>query len=414
MFLYLVLCLSVIAAVQAGSCDNDCSGHGTCGLHDVCECFEGWAQGLTHMSGDCSDRVCPYDFAFVSNPTNKTKRHEYMECSARGICNRESGECECFPGYEGQACARTSCPNDCSGHGRCEFIHQIPMYGSIYDHAETNKGDYYTSIYLTEDKYYGWDNMKTRGCVCDPEYIGADCSMRMCPFGDDPQTVRADQTIAEKDQVIEIELITWPTIAGGWNEENGPYTNSDGGSTEAGTVFNNVDKGRSFSFIYMNKWNETFNTRPVVFPSAPSGRIINKDCMEFAVQIKEALYAIPTRQIERVSVQVDCDDANPTNITEASTRTKINITFTGEWNEGPQHMVIPNTRTCLTGGCSPIQDGLNLAPASYYNGTSTEQQISDKESVECGGRGKCDYATGMCECFQGYHGLACGSITALY
>lgn len=37
----------------------------------------------------------------------------------RGLCNRETGECECFDGFSGAACERSGCPDSCSGHGRC-------------------------------------------------------------------------------------------------------------------------------------------------------------------------------------------------------------------------------------------------------------------------------------------------------
>ena len=36
--------------------------------------------------------------------------HEYMECSNKGVCDRERGMCTCFNGYEGSACQRASCP----------------------------------------------------------------------------------------------------------------------------------------------------------------------------------------------------------------------------------------------------------------------------------------------------------------
>lgn len=32
--------------------------------------------------------------------------HYYMECSAKGLCDRKAGQCKCFPGYEGHACQR--------------------------------------------------------------------------------------------------------------------------------------------------------------------------------------------------------------------------------------------------------------------------------------------------------------------
>ena len=35
---------------------------------------------------------------------------------------------------------------------------------------------------------YTWDAVKLRGCFCDEEWQGADCSERVCPYGDDPNT----------------------------------------------------------------------------------------------------------------------------------------------------------------------------------------------------------------------------------
>ena len=42
-----------------------------------------------------------------------------VECSDAGICDRDTGACTCFDGYDGSACQRSACPNDCSGHGQC-------------------------------------------------------------------------------------------------------------------------------------------------------------------------------------------------------------------------------------------------------------------------------------------------------
>jgi len=90
-----------------------------------------------------------------------------MECSNKGICDRQAGTCECFEGYEGSACQRASCPSDCSGHGVCNSIKEIAKHdnGNIYEL---------------------WDEKATMGCVCDAGYYGADCAMRECKYGADP------------------------------------------------------------------------------------------------------------------------------------------------------------------------------------------------------------------------------------
>jgi hypothetical protein len=80
----------LVASVHA-ACDNQCSGHGTCGKNGVCECFDNWGLGLSHDSGDCSDRICPYDFAWVDNPDSKGRFHKYSECSGQGLCARGTG-----------------------------------------------------------------------------------------------------------------------------------------------------------------------------------------------------------------------------------------------------------------------------------------------------------------------------------
>ena len=63
--------------------------------------------------------------------------HYYMECSNKGTCDRSSGECTCYDGYDGAACQRASCPgypSSCSGHGVCKTIEQLAAldYGNQY------------------------------------------------------------------------------------------------------------------------------------------------------------------------------------------------------------------------------------------------------------------------------------------
>lgn len=216
-----LLLLSGLAAVSA-KCPNDCSGHGSCNVYSACECYRNW------MGADCSERMCYFGLAFVDTPAgdlntdgfistteyntrtsnvgvseiypwyagwgsrayslddsdtasvvavtqggSRGEAHFYKECSNKGICNRGTGICECFPGYSGEGCSRTACPNDCSGHGTC---------ARLVDSHPTDEGN------ESVQGYFGWDAYATQECKCDPGYFGPNCSLRKCPKGDDPVT----------------------------------------------------------------------------------------------------------------------------------------------------------------------------------------------------------------------------------
>lgn len=82
--------------------------------------------------------------------------YSFIECSGVGECNRDNGLCKCKSGYEGIACERTSCPNNCNGRGICEVIE-------------------------SDDNGYGYIHTQTR-CKCDGGYRGSDCSMSINIF----------------------------------------------------------------------------------------------------------------------------------------------------------------------------------------------------------------------------------------
>ena len=176
-----------------------------------------------HPPPQCSERICPFGNAHVDTPKGDVdgstgtlsgpsttlivgsnvypfgtteqypnldvdEGHAYMECSNKGLCNREEGNCECFPGYDGTACQRASCPNDCSGHGTCETIKELAEDKEDGDLAE----DSLTAIGMGDLsgvgnlKYELWDKTLTMGCKCDPGFTGPDCSLKLCRYGVDP------------------------------------------------------------------------------------------------------------------------------------------------------------------------------------------------------------------------------------
>merc|ERR1711981_948842 len=201
-----VLTLFSVIGFASAACPNNCAGHGTCGEATQCDCYRNW------FGADCSKRICTYSAAFVDSPvgdlngdgehgparyfdprlntkvfgidfvgggqsemyshnygyarltwaTPHDEAHFYRECANKGVCDRTTGMCSCFPGYTGEGCARTACPSNCNGHGRCRTIaDESPSYAA-------------------------WDLHHTQQCVCDPGYSGPSCSMRDCPRGADP------------------------------------------------------------------------------------------------------------------------------------------------------------------------------------------------------------------------------------
>jgi len=217
-------------------CPNGCSGHGSCDAYDNCRCAEegkstyfGYkfetSKGFNRIAdqyltgtnklltagasaqmlkkgafvqrqwtgADCSKKTCNRGVSWTkahpkvgSAPTGKsagnkdyagdgegaTLHEDFAECSDQGICNRSSGDCECFVGYEGSACQRTSCPNSCSGHGSCQSNVKFAE-----DASSANNNHAYTSA---------WDSGTHYGCKCDMGFRGANCAKKECPSKADP------------------------------------------------------------------------------------------------------------------------------------------------------------------------------------------------------------------------------------
>ena len=82
--------------------------------------------------------------------------HPLIECSGRGTCDRSSGACACTTGYTGDACQRTLCPVDCSGHGTCQSL------AFFYDEGRGGNSDVYNGI----------EGAQQYGCKCDNGFRG--------------------------------------------------------------------------------------------------------------------------------------------------------------------------------------------------------------------------------------------------
>jgi len=188
---------------------NNCNGHGTCIVStSSCACYEGWgaASDITlYRSPDCSLRTCPAGKAWSDVPSAANKAHALAECSNRGTCDKVKGECTCYPGFTGDSCQRTTCPNNCSGHGVCASLKQMARMSNALPLAPN-------SYYEGDEDGVTWDEDKLYGCVCDsswsvglgsgetqePEWFGPDCSLRHCPSGNDPRTIKDETNCQHK------------------------------------------------------------------------------------------------------------------------------------------------------------------------------------------------------------------------
>lgn len=209
----LILGVALLMAVAVDArCPNSCSGHGTCtrgtapGLPAVDSCFchtetgcddptalvSSWTFGRANhykachyawTGADCSYRTCPRGIAWADVAFGTNQAHEReVECSGSGICDRKSGECQCFDQYQGHACERLKCPTDCSGHGVC--LSARNMYRTSADDQVTGGVSVANAQGISYE--FPWDADGTQSCYCDYGFRGHDCSLRECPSGSDP------------------------------------------------------------------------------------------------------------------------------------------------------------------------------------------------------------------------------------
>ncbi|KAG3095785.1 hypothetical protein PI124_g15984 [Phytophthora idaei] len=392
-----VVALTVLLATPSfvlGACPNKCSGHGKCGLNDVCQCMQNWA------GGDCSGRQCPFTRAWHDTAQRDDDAHYYAECGNRGTCDRATGECTCDAGFIGSGCRRMQCPNDCSGHGTCEFIEELAA-----DTFHKRVGG------VASRKYTLWDQEKIMGCVCDANYEGHDCSMRSCPKGDDPLT---------PNQYDMVQAI---------------YLDKPGGEGY---------------LTYYDPYGNAYTTEKIAFGGSGVSFTSTDDDATCA-SIQTALRRLPNNVLNTVSVvAVDrfyaFSRTDLTDTTGYGTLNKIvNDAAAAFAGGGTQNKVICEVIFTSEPGTTGYQNlldcnvavhndakGQHPITAGVASGTCTAQEVYPlplgttnmlaeatpayrplTELTECSGRGTCDYDTGTCACFAGHMGLACQKQEAL-
>lgn len=285
-------------------------------------------------------------------------QHTYTECSSQGICDRKTGICECFAGYNGLGCRYTTCPNSCSGHGMCL---QNAKANTEYD--TTNSFGFFGSQY--------WDAYKSMRCVCDRGFSGYDCTERICPHGDDVLTTCGAE-VAFDVQTINLDF--------------------------NGAVISTVEeKSRFFTLSYVDGFNGHYTTAPIPVMNTVEAT---------AALTQLALEALPNDAIPSVQVSG----------TETLSTQSLFVTFSDASTSGIQTdlacMVRPVDEVCEAGQQPRVDSSLAAEDFTcVLEGHLSKDPADFEENAECGNRGICDKTTGKCACFLGHAGEACATLS---
>ncbi|XP_040000537.1 tenascin-N [Xiphias gladius] len=109
----------------AAGVDTSCSGHGTY-QHDTCSClcnpgWEGQDCSVSSCPDECNDNGRCVDGKCVCH--QGYTGHDCSQLMCPDNCNDKGhcvdGKCVCFPHFTGEDCSIQKCPNDCNGNGQC-------------------------------------------------------------------------------------------------------------------------------------------------------------------------------------------------------------------------------------------------------------------------------------------------------
>lgn len=456
-------------------CPNSCSGHGECESYDQCNCqLEGvvinpkgnqfkrateYGQSITKQAAwtgaDCSLMKCPRGISWVeaamddtvdnngvtNSESNKFCEHKLsVECSDKGLCDRTTGQCTCFPGYTGAACQRTQCPNDCSGHGICQsnikFAQDatIMMDPSLYNQYGFNADFDYLVSY---DQ--AWDSGLHFGCKCDIGYRGPDCSLVECPSDDDPlddfcddgrnglgyvEFVGSEYYFSADTGALDPQEAPLPNKLLLFVEayETSDLTNADNGckiTTNGHYKLTNPDQALG-EVIRNSVHNQIDNAgararsgvQDARFPGTNSAQARTQACIKALKDDSACNTALQTggafdtskivadpnllgntaSSVSGKTCQVLCDEATLTSA-------QSNIGAVAQISKGAS----PGAANGIFKGAADLSGSTSDCVNGVFCG-------GRRFGEPCSGRGLCNYQDGTCQCHSGYAGNACQQV----
>eukprot|EP00941_MAST-03F_sp_MAST-3F-sp1_P005454 g5454.t1 len=436
-----------------------CMGHGVCSYNPAykCTCSNGWTGAV------CDLRTCPYGKAWFSPPEDNDNAHALMECSNRGICERDSGQCFCQDMMEGDACDHMKCPGTveqeewgmCSGHGDCLYMWELAQRSTV-------NGDATNYTYGEKPNDEGrWDFDQIQGCACDPGYEGINCASRTCLRTDDKNTIGHDEVQNFECYASHFQADATDSVKGGGcfsahknkrlDEQmiQSPkqlltnYVNDfDSGQADlqwalkrcreekdCAGVSQYVEDGTqrnidgTWPYRYDLQKYETDGSSvkvPALIHKAGATLFLKEKCT-FALSFRQQQTNVFTTDATAAEVEIALNNLpnivtggvkllaqDPTGtgiLCPSNQNNSFQLTFSKNFGDLPLVKFITqdhgwwNTKTLYEAAYS---GNLNSRAPVKEGVIGTETVKGTKEDALCGNHGTCDYTTGECQCYQGY------------
>lgn len=253
-----------------------------------------------------------------------------------------------------------------------------------------------------------WSSKKFQGCKCDGGWSGNDCSLRLCPRGDDPETQCADE-LGNDQQIIKCTNVI-------------------------------PNKNQYFKLRFTDQLGNRYNTRAIVlkgntaFVGTMDDAFYKTETLKYTKglthSIQTALESLPNFVIPKVEVTTPDDPQIIKQVTTTKKKGKTTTTttykpesplasieFTIEFTDGRTSgeqvlLEIEQNMQCEHGVQPKFVN--EAEPTCTVARRANQEPKQMRENAECSNRGLCNRKTAECNCFDGYTGLSCDILAQTY